>query len=125
MNIEPRHKNFDLPLSEWIAKIPNELPFDSVGLWQIIPVGADSFGFAGPELESFAKRCIVALINSGAKPVVASAQKNIFWEHQPQYGSAPEAIADAVIQAWQISPSLASHDGLWFDLLGGEFCGGT
>jgi hypothetical protein len=75
MNTEPKHNIFGVSLSEWIERVPNELPADAVGLWQIIPAGIDSFGLAGAELESFAKRCIFALIKSGAKPVVASAQK--------------------------------------------------
>jgi len=125
MNTEPNHNIFGISVSEWIKRVPNELPSDAVGLWQIIPVGTDSFGLVGADLECFAKRCIVALIKAGAKPVVPSSCENNYWEYQPQYGCDPEIVAEAIVQAWRQSPILASHDGLWFDLLGGEFCRGT
>ncbi|WYX25629.1 hypothetical protein WJ969_07865 [Achromobacter xylosoxidans] len=69
MNNEPVNKYFGTPMSEWIARVPNELGVDAVGLWQIIPVGADHFGLSGAELEDFSRRCIVALLEKGAVPV--------------------------------------------------------
>ena len=35
---EPTHSFFGTPLSEWISRVPNELPRDAVGLWQVAPV---------------------------------------------------------------------------------------
>jgi hypothetical protein len=117
MSSEPVHKYFGTPISEWIRCIPNELSIDAVGLWQIIPVGIEDFSLENSELEEFCKDCIVALVNSGAKPVVASDQESKYWQHQPQYGNQATEIACAIIKAWKKSPELATHGGIWFDLL--------
>jgi hypothetical protein len=38
------------PMSEYIASIPEELPRDAVGLWQIVPAGRNGFRLTGTEL---------------------------------------------------------------------------
>lgn len=53
--------------------IPNKLEGDSVGLWQIIPVGEDGFGLSGDHLENFAYQCVLALLQQGAIPIRAVA----------------------------------------------------
>lgn len=35
MTTEPVDRFFGVPMSEWIARLPNELDVDAVGLWQI------------------------------------------------------------------------------------------
>lgn len=69
MSIEPVDKYFGIPLSEWIKRTPNELEVDAVGFWQIVPVGRDSFGLEGGELNDFVRRSIIALLEKGAAPV--------------------------------------------------------
>jgi hypothetical protein len=39
----PTHKFWGTPLNEWIERIPNELPRDAVGLWQIVSDGRYGF----------------------------------------------------------------------------------
>lgn len=66
--IEPGDKYFGIPMGEWIRRVPDELEVDGVGLWQIIPVGRDSFGLSGEPLVEFTQRCILAFLSRGARP---------------------------------------------------------
>lgn len=59
-------KYFGIPLSEWIERTPNELEMDAVGLWQIVPVGRESFGLEGEALKDFVRRSVIAPRISGA-----------------------------------------------------------
>lgn len=117
MNNEPVNKYFGTPMSEWIARVPNELGVDAVGLWQIIPVGADHFGLSGAELEDFSRRCIVALLEKGAVPV-RPAPSPIFWEPDSAYQGSHEDIARQVVDEWKSNRLVPDHDGLWFCLPG-------
>lgn len=119
MKEEPVDKFFGVPLSEWIKKVPNELSRDAVGLWQIIPAGRESFGLSGDDLKDMTKRCINALLERGAVPARASAQKGVFWEHDTHYGSEPQQIAENIIREWEQSGVDPDHDGLWFALIDG------
>ena len=39
MNEEPRHLYFGTPMSQWIEEAANELPYDALGVWQMVPKG--------------------------------------------------------------------------------------
>jgi hypothetical protein len=116
MTNEPIDKYFGIPLSEWIDKTPNELEVDAVGLWQIIPVGRDSFGLQGLPLDDFVRRSIVALICRGAVPVRPAAAEQGFWARQFQYGESAEEIATKIIEEWKASGIDPDQDGVWFSL---------
>ena len=104
-------------MSEWIERTPNELTVDAVGLWQIIPVGRDSFSLDGNELEDFARRSIGALIDRGAVPVRASDDAQIFWVKQEQYGVTSTEIAESILSEWKRSGVDPDVDGIWFALI--------
>lgn len=36
MTEEPRHKRFGDTMSDYIVQVANELPYDAVGMWQIV-----------------------------------------------------------------------------------------
>ncbi|PRD41880.1 hypothetical protein C5748_19715 [Phyllobacterium phragmitis] len=112
MTQEPVDKYFGTPMSEWIARVPNELEVDAVGLWQIIPVGIDSFGLSGERLDDFARRCIIALLQKGAVPVR-------FPSGLPatEYQGSHEEIANQIVNEWKAGTLVADHDGLWFALV--------
>jgi hypothetical protein len=42
MNNEPRNKRFGDTMSDYIVQVANELPYDAVGMWQIVPGGLRS-----------------------------------------------------------------------------------
>jgi hypothetical protein len=113
---EPADKYFGMPMSEWIERIPNELDVDAVGLWQIIPVGADSFGLSGEGLDDFGYRCIVALLRRGAVPV-KSEPYTVGWMRATEYSGSDEEIAMQIINDWRAGKLIPDHDGLWFSLL--------
>jgi len=115
MSQEPVDKYFGVSMSEWIARVPNELEVDAVGLWQIIPVGIDSFGLSGEALEDFSRRCIVALLQKGAVPVRPAAAP-IYWKPEVVYQGSHEEIANNIINDWKAHKLVADHDGLWFSL---------
>ncbi len=114
MKNEPVDKYFGMPLSEWVERIPNELEMDAVGLWQIIPVGKDSFCLTGEELRNFTKLAIIKLLEHGAVPVRASQKKDEFWVHQKQYGNQHEEIAESIINEWGKNNIDPDVDGIWF-----------
>lgn len=113
MTQEPINKYFGTPMSDWIARIPNELEVDAVGLWQIIPVGIDSFGLSGEALEDFSRQCIVALLQSGAIPVVPASAPT-YWEPELEYRGSHEEIANQIVNAWKAHKLVPDYDGLWF-----------
>ena len=117
MTTEPVDKYFGIPLSEWIHRTPNELEVDGVGLWQIIPVGRDSYSLEGEALNDFVRRSVTALIRRGGVPVRPAKGRGKFWERQAQYGKTPEEIATNVVTEWQNSGVDPNEDGLWFALI--------
>lgn len=117
MKAEPTDKYFGIPLGEWIERIPNELEVDAVGLWQIIPVGRDSFALSGDDLRDFVRRAIMALLQRGALPVKPKKEEGVFWCRQDHYGDAADSIAENIIAEWEKSGVDPDEDGLWFTLL--------
>lgn len=115
MTKEPIDKYFGVSMSEWIEKVPNELDVDAVGLWQIIPVGIDSFGLEGDGLDEFIHRCIMALLQRGAIPVTALSGVE-GWIPDIAYRGSHEEIAKQIINKWKSQELVPDHDGLWFSL---------
>lgn len=117
MSVEPKDKFFGTPMSEWIAKVPNELEIDAVGLWQIIPAGRVSFGLDGEALITFTRRCLLALLSRGAKPVVgAVGDEEHDWKIIEGYCGTNEEVADAIISEWLASGKDPDVGGIWFAL---------
>lgn len=114
MNKEPIDKYFGVPLEEWVSRIPNELEFDAVGFWQIVPVGRDSFGLKESDLDNFVRKSVIALVKKGARPVRPAKQKGKFWEVDLSYGMGAEEIAENVIAEWHQQAKDPDEDGLWF-----------
>lgn len=114
MTKEPVDKHFGIPLSEWIARTPNELEVDAVGLWQLVSVGRSSFDLEGAGLEDFVRRSISELLSRGAKPVRATEGGR--WLVQPQYVHGPEDMINRIVSEWLASSVDPDEDGLWFAL---------
>jgi hypothetical protein len=112
--IEPVDKYFGIPMSEWIKRVPNELEVDGVGLWQIIPVGRDSFGLSGEPLVEFTQRCILALLSRGARPGRHAADGGWLPVHGRENNA--EVIAELIIADWLESGRDPDENGLWFYL---------
>lgn len=106
-----------LTQSELIAIIPNELPIDAVGLWQIIAMSRLEFPIEGENLTDFARRSIIALIEAGASPVrFSEGPPNNYWEPRHCLGKDPATIAENVIAQWREDEQEADLGGLWFAL---------
>lgn len=100
MKEEITDRYFDIPMNEWIQHLPNELDYDIVGMWQVVPVGQDSFRLNGESLISFTKKCLVALLSNGGKFVVdKNASQN--WQDIQKLQGDSEQIADRIIHEWQ------------------------
>ena len=117
MKAEPRSKLDGTPMSEVIAGIPSSLEDLPVQMGYIVDYGRNCFDLEGEALTDFVRRCVYALIDAGAKPVVCGDKPNQ-WELQVQYGSNRWEIAQAVIAEWlrQGAPTPKSWTGLWFGL---------
>jgi hypothetical protein len=105
MIIEPRHKDTGETISEVIAKMPNELDNDAVGVWHIIPDGETGFGLFGKALTDFLRRAVIALLEAGAVPVKHVPGSGYEWVHQKQYGTTRDEIADAIVREWEPVPN--------------------
>lgn len=117
MRAEPIHRIYGTPMSQWIAETPGELPIDSVGFRQVVTSGRYDFALEGAELVDFVRRCLWALVERGAVPVIGGGGTDYFWIHQPQYGSAKEGIVEAVIAEWlKAGGGDPEHGSLWFAL---------
>jgi hypothetical protein len=117
MNLDAKHKLYGHTVAEHIRTVPDELPVDAVGLWQIVPAGRDGFDLRGSELAEFVHRCVLALLERGAKPVVGGGGNEYDWILQPQYGEANEEVANAIVNEWIALGSVdPDPGGLWFAL---------
>ncbi len=116
MNKALKDKWFGETIEERLLKIPNELEIDAVGLWQIISFGREGFGLTGAELVEYARLNILALLNRGAKPVIADFAGENDWKIKEGYGQTREEIAQAIISEWLISGKDPDVGGLWFAL---------
>jgi hypothetical protein len=113
----PKHKSFGIPLDQWIATIPNELEFDAVGLWQIIPTFRDAFGLSGEELTTATRQALRGLLSAGALPVIASSRAGEDWEFDDSYGTTASEIEENIVTRW-LSPNDPPDLGdVWFALL--------
>jgi hypothetical protein len=116
MNSEP--VDYDgTPMSEYIASIPDELPRDAVGLWQIVPAGRSGFLLTGTDLVDFVRRAIYALLDAGALPVRGSPGSGFDWIVQKQYGTGTSQITEAIINEWAAMPDdplILCGQGVWF-----------
>ncbi len=110
-----RHRLYGTPVEEWIAAVPNELPIDAVGLWQIVPAGREGFELSGQELIEFVRLNLLALLEKGAKPVIGAADGIHYWTLVP-YGETPAEMADAIIEEWTSSGREPDVGDVWFAL---------
>jgi hypothetical protein len=117
MKTEPRSRLAGESLSEAIAGMPSSLDDLPVGMWMIVDYGRKCFDLEGEALTDFVRRCVYALIDAGAKPVVLGDKPNQ-WKLQVQYGSNRWEIVPAVIAEWlrQGAPTPKPWTGLWFGL---------
>lgn len=117
LNLHARDNVFGQTVMEYIQTVPGELPIDAVGLWQIVPAGRQRFGLSGEELTEFVRRCVVALLVRGARPVIGGGGTRYDWILQPQYGDTDDQIVDAVVKEWLASGGTdGDPGGLWFAL---------
>src|SRR5450830_2141184 len=119
MSLNLQHKDhvFGQTVMDYIKTVSGELPIDAVGLWQIVPVGRQQFRLNDEDLTEFVSRCVCALLEHGAKPVVGGAGSKYDWILHPQYGETTMEIVDAVLKEWLASGAKdCDPGGLWFTL---------
>jgi hypothetical protein len=117
MIVEPVHEDYGMPMSEWIALVPNELSRDAVGMFQIVPAGRDGFHLDGTELVDFIRRAIHRLLDAGALPVRGGAGTDYEWIFQHKYGTDKSSMTEAIIKEWLAMPDdplVLCGDGVWF-----------
>jgi hypothetical protein len=112
-------------VQECIQCVSGELTIDAVGLWQFVPDGKHKFGLSGENLLTFIRRCLLALLRKGARPIFGFAGPPPGWRVTERFGYRPEEIADRVIAEWLAvgapEPRIQGPDpgqpdiiGLWF-----------
>lgn len=114
MTNEPTHRFFGITATEWITRVPKELPFDAVGMWQIVGVGRHDFELEGAKLDEFVAAAVRELLRHGALPVTASDVTHGSWR-VVQLGSLDaEQIVNEIIQDWKARGRGESPSELWF-----------
>ena len=103
-------------VSAYIDSIPEELPRDAVGLWQIVRGGRSGFHLVGPDLIEFVRRGIHALLDAGAVPVRFGADVGFDWVAVRRYGTDSTAVTEAIITEWLAQPDdpVVLYSGVWF-----------
>jgi hypothetical protein len=117
MTNEPRDNVYGHTMSEWIALIPGDLPYDAISLWHVSVAGEHRFNLTGPELANFIQRGIAALLDAGAIPVKSGKGTPFDWIALHQYGHDKEVIAPAIMTEWEASPKDENYlFSIWFTL---------
>ncbi|MBB3312229.1 hypothetical protein FHT78_004011 [Rhizobium sp. BK196] len=113
MNIEKKHKYFDVSIGDWIKKIPNDLEFDAISLKDIANVGRFDFELPNADSEEFVRLGVLELIKAGASPVVRGSEAE-FWVKCNHLGNNAEEIASNIVKNWKKSGVDPDEEGLWF-----------
>jgi hypothetical protein len=92
-----------------------------VALGSIVHDGADGFGLKGPELISFVRASLHAILAAGGRPLKydPSLPRGRRWSVDPKYGSEPDSIVQNVLAAWIASGAglgtgVPETDPFWF-----------
>ena len=112
---EPTHSFFGTPLSEWISRVPNELPRDAVGLWQVTPTLEHHFGLSGAALEAAVRLAVRGLLAAGALPVEGSHSRGQ-WLVRADLAASGEAGVERVVQYWRELGRDPDVGDIWFAL---------
>lgn len=113
MTDERRDKFLGRTKNDVIEGHVGELESDGVALAVIISQGKYEFDLEGDELIDFVRRCVTAMLEHGAKPVIGGGGTRYYWIEQSQYGSTTREIVDNVIAEW-LANGDPDHGGLWF-----------
>jgi hypothetical protein len=104
-------------ISDWLERLPAELPVDAIGLWQIVPAGQTEFALTDERLTAFVASAIRRLLASGAVPVRHVPGSDYDWTEQAQYGSTIEEKVAALVAEWTTmpdDPQVLCGEGVWF-----------
>ncbi len=107
-------KDFGIPMSEWISRIPNNLEYDIVGLWEIIPTGRERFDLAGDDLVDFVRRCFVGVLDHGGK-FKCGLNDHPNWKSIEDFSGTSAEIASRLVDAWTRSETEPDWYELWFE----------
>ena len=100
-----------------VARYPNELDRDAVGLFQIVPQGRVNFGLSGTDLDDYVRLAVRALLSAGAVPVRGERGSGYQWIAQKQYGDIQDQIVEGIISEWRTMPDdpvMLCTEGVWF-----------
>jgi hypothetical protein len=112
MNSNLRYDGHGELIGEYFEFKANELPYETIGMWQMVSAGRLAYGLSGADLDEFLHRFIIVLLGRGAKPVRTIDVKSgvWMWAEQIQYGNTSVEIANSIIADWH---SLGSPDPEW------------
>ena len=113
MTYERGEQQFERRIDDAIRGRVSELESDGIALAVIVADGRYGFDLLGDDLIVFVRRCLTAMLEAGAKPVIGGGGTRYYWIEQPRYGSNPREIVDNVIAEWRAKGD-PDHGGLWF-----------
>ena len=109
------HREFGIPLEEWIEKIPNELEMDCVGLWQLTGAFERGFGLEGPDLELAMKSAVEGLLGRGALPVVSPYLEGALMAREDLMSDGRGDVQKIIVH-WRSLDHSPSFEDIWFDV---------
>lgn len=116
MNMTILHPYHGITLGEWIKNKPSELEEDAIALFHIVLDMRDSFGLTGPSLDEAVRLSLVAILSSGAYPVIGVKGDTGWWRWVRRYGTEPLNIANAIIDEWHERGRDPHCGDVWFAL---------
>ena len=117
LNLKQIGSEYGMPMEDYIAEIPQELPGDAVGFWQFYNVAPFEYDLSPEENIVFVRLCIKSLYDAGARPVTFSSDPMRFWELMPEFGETYAEIADRVVDWWQKSQKANDSLNQWAHLV--------
>ena len=100
LNLKKKSRSGVTTIERYLEKAHEELDFDLVGLWNLIPEGRETYGLKDAELREFLVYAIIQLLEYGGKVIEQQGSTNVYWEETTRFGTAPEKIALNIVKEW-------------------------
>ncbi len=114
MDIQRKHKLFDLTLTEYLTGLGDAFPGDGISAHSVWSMGRYGFGLEGDELETFASMAVEELLKVGAVPAKPSIEGPDYFVSKSGYDGSPEQIAEMIISEARILGHDPDHGWHWF-----------
>lgn len=100
MREDLRHIAYGTPILRWIQDRAGSARHEFETFSAIVSAGRHGYKLEGDELVEFARRCLYAMLEAGAKPVVFTTGDGPQFRLTDVYGTANDEIVEMIIAEW-------------------------